>query len=149
MSLDVSLLTDLPVIKRGSGVFIRQDGINKELTLEEVKLQFPDAIFDNQLKQYSTDEIYSANITHNLGKMAKEAGIYECLWRPEELDITKASQLIVPLAKGLETLLTEPEKFKEFNPTNDWGNYDGLVDFIRKYLEACINHPNTKIQVSR
>ena len=33
---------------------------------------------------------YSANITHNLGKMAEEAGIYKHLWRPEEIGITKA-----------------------------------------------------------
>ncbi len=29
--------------------------------------------------------LYWRNITHNLGRMAVEAGIYEALWRPEEL----------------------------------------------------------------
>ena len=29
--------------------------------------------------------MYNANITHNLGKMAEEAGIYEALWRPYQL----------------------------------------------------------------
>lgn len=28
---------------------------------------------------------WSANVTHNLGKMAAAAGIYEAMWRPEEL----------------------------------------------------------------
>ena len=39
-------------------------------------------------------EVYSANITHNLNRMAMEAGIYECLWRPDEHGITKAAQII-------------------------------------------------------
>ena len=26
------------------------------------------------------ESLYSSNITHNLGKMANEAGIYEALW---------------------------------------------------------------------
>lgn len=29
--------------------------------------------------------IYDANITHNLGEMAAEAGLYEALWRPAEM----------------------------------------------------------------
>lgn len=29
-------------------------------------------------------ELFEANITHNLNKMAKEVGIYEYLWRPDE-----------------------------------------------------------------
>ena len=31
------------------------------------------------------DEVYSANITHNLGGMAREGGIYQACWRPEEI----------------------------------------------------------------
>lgn len=31
------------------------------------------------------DCVYDANITHNLGKMADEAGIYLALWRPGEM----------------------------------------------------------------
>lgn len=30
-----------------------------------------------------TEDVYWANITRNLNKMASEAGIYEALWRPE------------------------------------------------------------------
>ena len=31
------------------------------------------------------EDLYSANITHNLGKMADAAGLYEALWRPHRL----------------------------------------------------------------
>lgn len=35
-------------------------------------------------------DLFEWNITHNLGKMANEAGIYQHMWGPEELDIYEA-----------------------------------------------------------
>jgi hypothetical protein len=92
---------------------------------------------------------FDANITHNLGGMAGEAGIYKHLWRPEELGISKAKELISPLAVGLTTLLADPDKFKQHNPQNGWGNYDVLVRFVAEYLQACIQYPEADIEVSR
>ena len=94
-------------------------------------------------------EVFGANITHNLTEMAREAGIYKHLWRPDEIGITKAVQLIEPLKAGLGILVLDPKRFKEFNPENGWGNYGGLVKFITKYLEACENNPDADINVSR
>ncbi len=48
--------------------------------------------------------VYESNITHNLTEMADAVGIYKYLWRPEELGITKAKDLIKPLADGLVVL---------------------------------------------
>lgn len=93
--------------------------------------------------------IYSSNITHNLGKMAKEAGIYQHLWRPEELGITKASELIEPLRTGLVLLGSDPERFRLFNPPNAWGSYEGLVAFVASYLTACEENPEADVEVSR
>jgi hypothetical protein len=95
------------------------------------------------------ESVFDYNITHNLGKMASEAGIYQHLWRPEELGITKASQLIEPLKTGLFALLADPEKFKAFNPENGWGSYEGLVKFVFAYLQACLQYPDATIGVSR
>lgn len=94
-------------------------------------------------------DVYWANITHNCGKMASEAGIYQHLWRPEELGITKASELIEPLAQGLFLLESDPERFKKFNPENGWGSYEGLVKFVKAYHKACIDHPNAELRISR
>lgn len=94
-------------------------------------------------------EVFSRNITHNLGPMAKEAGIYQHLWRPDEIGITKASQLIEPLAKGLALLESEPERFKALNPSNGWGDYGGLVEFVGKYLGACRQFPDGDVSVWR
>ena len=38
---------------------------------------------DIDLIETSPHSVFDANITHNLGKMAGEAGIYEALWHPE------------------------------------------------------------------
>lgn len=95
------------------------------------------------------EETYSANITHNLGKMADEAGIYKHLWRPEEIGITKARQLIEPLAIGLSLMKREPERFRALNPPNGWGSYYDFVPWIEDYLEACCRWPESEISISR
>ena len=93
--------------------------------------------------------VYDNNITHNLNQMAGAAGLYIALWQPEELEITKAWQLIVPLREGLGRLRAEPERFRALNPSNGYGNYDGLVSFVEAYLAACEAHPEAEVSVSR
>lgn len=46
-------------------------------------------------------EIFWKNITHNLGKMAAEAGFYKQLWHPEETDVVTAQQLGIHIEKGI------------------------------------------------
>jgi hypothetical protein len=104
---------------------------------------------DVYLSVVKPTEVYNANITHNLGKMAGKAGIYEHLWHPEEIGITKASQLIEPLRGGLEKLRANPQHFKQFNPANGWGDYEGLVGFIEDYIQACEENPDADISVDR
>jgi hypothetical protein len=94
-------------------------------------------------------EVFSANITHNLSKMAEEAGIYYCLWRPEELNITIAKQLINPLRIGLKKMKDNPEKFKAFNPPNGWGTYEHFVPWLEEYINACEAYPEANIKVNR
>lgn len=98
-------------------------------------------------KELYTIELYSANITHNLGGMAREAGIYNCLWRPEEIEINEAYQLIEPLSKGLQMMKNEPKRFKVFNPLNGWGSYESFLPWIEQYLEACKKHPKAQVRV--
>lgn len=104
---------------------------------------------DVYLEAIRTTTVYSNNITHNLGSMAEEAGIYKHLWRPEEIDITTAAQLIEPLTQGLALLKSDPDRFVKLNPPNGWGTYEGLIDFVQSYLSACIENPDATISVSR
>lgn len=115
------------------------------------------------------EEVYWANITHNLGEMASEAGIYEALWRPHRLRseyaiadgnydaewefennvAIKASEIIPILEKGLSDLKARSEYFKQFDSSNGWGLYVHFVPFVEKYLEACKEYPESIIEVSR
>ena len=148
MSLDVSLKVSKPVVKRGSGVFIRESGKNIELTIEQIKERFPesDVIVE---EEFETLVVFDYNITHNLGEMAKAADIYMELWRPEEIGIIKAKQLVEPLKEGLHRLKSNPDKYKEFNPKNGWGDYEVLVGFVSKYLDACYEYPDSDVEVWR
>lgn len=103
----------------------------------------------NQHTKKKRPYYFDANITHNLNKMAQEAGIYQALWRPEEIQVTTAGQLIPLLTEGLARLKANPVWFRSFNPSNNWGTYEGLVSSVEAYLRACEEHPEADIQVSR
>lgn len=92
--------------------------------------------------------LYSGNITHNLNKMAAEAGIYEALWHPELAKLTQASQLIEPLEEGLAKLKAAPEHFTKFNAPNGWGLYEHFVPFVEEVLQACKDYPNATVHTS-
>lgn len=94
-------------------------------------------------------EVFWANYTHNCVEMAEEAGLYMAVWRPDEIGITKAGQLIDPLTKGIALMKADPERFKKFDPPNKWGSYDTFLPWLEKYLTACLENPDASVEVSR
>jgi len=147
MSLDVYLISPEIQPEESSKIFIREDGQNKEISHSEWDKRFPGQ--EPLVVKESSHYVFCGNITHNLSKMANMAGLYEALWRPEELDITHAHQLIDILRDGLCLLKDAPVRFKALNPENGWGNYEGLVRFVEDYLKACEENPQAQIRVSR
>jgi|SRR3989304_2374460 len=93
--------------------------------------------------------VFDYNITHNLNKMADAAGVYKHLWRPDELNIIKAGELIEPLSEGLSKLVCNKADYLPLNPENGWGTYDGLVKFVIEYLAHCKLYPDATISISR
>ena len=89
------------------------------------------------------------NITHNLGPMAKEAGIYQEVWRPGEVCIAKAEQMIEPLRKGIAEMKADPERFKALDSSNGWGTYADFLPWLEEYLAACEANPDADLSVSR
>lgn len=110
MSLDLYIHSSRPVKHRGTGVFVREDGMTRELqTVEEVRAHYPDAtnIGDIHIYEYEDNEYFRCNMTHNLTEMASHVPIsgtdgtlslpkpwrkeeeqhpltaYELLWHPE------------------------------------------------------------------
>lgn len=130
-------------------IFIREDGQIKRITREGWERRFPGREPVTVTPSRDDNIVYGANITHNLNTMAREAGIYKHLWRPDEISVEKAQQLIEPLRGGLTLLESDPERFKQFNPKNGWGTYEGLVSFVREYLGACEEYPDADVRIWR
>ena len=100
--------------------------------------------------------VYSANITHNLCKMASEVKLsngmtlYDILWRPDEQEGLKYAKDIAELLhEAFNILLSEPEHFKKWNPENGWGSYEGLEKFVYNYRNACWDNPDAELSISR
>jgi len=104
---------------------------------------------DFYLVETKPTQVFSLNITHNLGTMAKAAGVYYYLWRPEELDLEVAKELVEPLKLGLKELESNPEHYKSFNPSNGWGSYENLIEAVKEVIAACELNPEARIEVDR
>jgi hypothetical protein len=92
-------------------------------------------------------DVYCCNITHNLAPMAAEAGVYACLWHPEE---TQTAGDIVPLLhKALIMMRVDPERFQRHNPANGWGSYHSFLNQIIVIRDACAKHPKAKLRACK
>lgn len=148
MSLDLYIISKTPVPYKGTGVFVRENGRNRELSLKEAREMFPD--WDIEETEYDFDSesniLWHDNITHNLTSMAKAVkvspkySLYSLLWRPEETGLLDKdnhpnSKYINLLSKGFDKLLHDPT-LSVYNPENGWGDYNLLVKFTNSYLDA-------------
>lgn len=139
MSLDIQLF------KKGFNIQKSRADIDAAYS----KLQAMKDTLEQLEAEYDDSKLFSHNITHNLNTMAEAAGLYDVLWNPESKGITTASQLIPFLEKGIKELIANPDKYKAFNPPNNYGNYDNLVDFCKTVLQNCRENPDAVIEVSK
>lgn len=145
MSLSVRLSVGGSVLS-DSIIYVREGGRTVVISQEEWDRRNPDR---EALSVREVSSVYYGNITHNLTQMARACGLYQHLWRPEELGITKAGALIPKMIEGLHVLRQSPDHFRKYNPENGWGDYDSFVAFVIEYLEACQTYPEAVIGVSR
>jgi hypothetical protein len=105
--------------------------------------------------------ICNNNITHNLSYMAKAVSedFYKALWRPYELfDLDEdkwketpvlASSIVQTVKDGYQELKKSPEKYRPHTPSNGYGTYEGLVNFVWAYFHRLENNPNGIVITSR
>jgi len=143
---------------QGDRIYVRRDGATVEITRDEWDEMYPGrapVVVTADPLDDGYSYVYDANITHNLGKMAAAVAVegnlrlYDVLWRPDEHGLTHARDLIVPLRDGLAELQSDPDSYREYNPANGWGDYDGLVRFVVGYLTAVERWPDAEVEVSR
>lgn len=96
-----------------------------------------------------TQTIYEGNITHNLNEMAIALDCYYACWRPEEIGITTAEQVIPFLKIAIARLNSDPDLYKKYEPENGWGTVNDLKRFLTSYLQACESWPYAEVGVSR
>lgn len=95
-------------------------------------------------------EVFSANYTHNCNTMAEAAGIYKYVWRPDECpDVKCAGDLIVPLQRGINEMVSNPAKYIAMNPPNGWGSYETFLPWLQNYRQACVDYPKAQVGVCR
>lgn len=124
MSLDLYIKSKTPVHKRGTGVYIRENGKNRKLkTVAEVKEFFPEAdLSDIKMYEYETEDLWHENITHNMGKMADhvpigERTLYDYLWEPDEIGFTcVTAEYVQCVFTGLLYLKAHKEELLQYLP---------------------------------
>lgn len=149
MSLDITIISPEPIKKKSTGIYARIDGQTRELTKEEAIAHFPNVDPDNIIEEeIETNEFWHGNITHNLTKMAQECygdihSLYDLLWNEESLhdEPYDNKAYIMDLLFCLENLRNNPDYFKQFNPSNGWGTYKQLVEFVRSFIHALVEMP--------
>ena len=149
MSLDISIKANIPVVKNGTGIFIRENGKTKELTIEEANAN---GFYVND-NQYVSEYAWTGNITHNLGKMAsnvtpdgKPYTLYSLLWGGK---YKSCRDLISKLHACILYMLMNKEELKKYNPPNGWGTYEQLLEFTKEFQMACIDNKDCKIEIDK
>ena len=84
-------------------------------------------------------EVVSMNITHNLSNMWDAAGIWEVLYESEG----KTAKEVLPVLKsGLQKMLEDPDKFRQFDSSNGWGVYEDAVPWLRDLIHEFEKYPD-------
>lgn len=93
------------------------------------------------------DEEYAdvhLNITHNLGRIASELGVYEMLWKND--GTKKCSEQIDQLIEAKDKLSSNIEYYHQFNSSNGWGTADNFEDFLGQVIYEMKLNPNAYIE---
>ena len=99
---------------------------------------------DINLTAVRTVNVLELNIPHCYKPIAAKAGIDQYIWRPFELGIHKAAQLIQPLQIGLRLLEVAPAQFETFPQEY----FEQFVGQVRTYLEACKANPDAEVSAT-
>ena len=154
MSLDLYIISKKPIRRTGTGIYVRENGRNKELKTKEEVLCYFGEDTDVEVKVYETDEVWSGNMTHNLGKMArrvkgKERDLYTLFWRPTESIVTK--EWVTEVLRCYTYLKEHEDELKPLEEENRiyedngesyiWGTFDLLKEFTESLIKCLLDLP--------
>jgi hypothetical protein len=84
------------------------------------------------------------NYTHNVSDMWREAGCYEALYESND---KRAREILPDLQKAVQAMTDDPEKYKDMNPPNGWGDYSSALSWLQEIRSACERYPNARIWI--
>lgn len=106
------------------------------------------------------DNCYYLNITHNLNGVVSELGLlvglpyYEVIWRPDELFNLRNGKVPVKLIINrlpmlINDLIENEAELTPHLPSNGWGTFEGLIEFLCDYLKECYKHKEDYVYCCR
>ncbi len=88
--------------------------------------------------------VFEANVTGNLTPMLRESrGFYlgDERWKGQ------SGVTMLPAVQGvIDDMTDDPGRFREHNPENGWGDYDGALETLRALRDAIARHPDATYQ---
>lgn len=88
---------------------------------------------------HHSEKTDSFNYTYNVSKMWYE--IYPLDKGMVLIDGMTGNESFLKLNYALSCLAGESDKFISMNPTNDWGSYDGFIEYLIALIELSKKHP--------
>jgi len=92
----------------------------------------------------TSDELTWWNYTSNCASMWRKAGA-----NLAEFHGKTASECAPALAAAIEAMKSDPATYRAMNPSNGWGDYDSLLEELKKLLRDFEEHPEAIVRVSR
>jgi hypothetical protein len=95
----------------------------------------------------------SRNYTSNVGQMwaeaigEKEDGEFMALSRVIKAHPV-AEELRPFIERGVSMMSEAPEYFRQYNPPNGWGDYEGALEYLRWIAANCVKFPHAFVEVS-
>ncbi len=113
---------------------------------------------DNDVEDVEEQE--HLGTTHNLSKIVDECGKlvgkehYKLIWRPDELlgvdnGRVPVSSVLQRLPALIADLIKHEKELVQYLPSNGWGTFEDLIDFLCDYLKECYKHQNDFVYCDR
>ncbi|MFB5759013.1 hypothetical protein [Paenibacillus medicaginis] len=100
--------------------------------------------WDVSLVKDGHEEIDCGNYTYNVSPMYRRAMGFTI----GDLHRRSAADVAIILTDGIITLTNKPALYKEMNPENGWGNYEGAINFLAQIVKNCLLYPDYELVVS-
>lgn len=65
-----------------------------------------------------------------------------------ELDNKYGFEAAAELTNAIAYMERDQDTFRAMNPDNDWGDYQGALNYLKRIRDACLMHPIAKLSIS-